>query len=405
MRLVEGGGHLSVLLGDDRLEVFPLALEDEVDVERFQLFGSALLLLALGQFLLELLLLLLVLDIADHAGEVPEEALGVVVDVVLLLRLEAEVVLLLDNLLALLPGQLLQVLLVEQQHDLLDVRVEFADEGVDDALGGVEDVEAADMVEQLTELVVDLPLIFVLLVLLLDLALEDLEELRLEQHLLDGYEDLQDHLKHLALGKLITYAVGDDDLVVDQLVPVEVDQVVELVVDDLELLPDELLEEEDVPVLVDVVEPVQVGPQGAPDLPPVGVLEALEAVGVGVDVFQLADVDEVLALNHHRKQLEEAGHVALLGREGEVVPAVGEVHLALEDELLEAVVLEPVHEYLLVDPEPLVVQQQDAPQRVEDLALLEVVVHQRLPLVLEDVVVDYLLAVELDAGLQRPVDD
>jgi hypothetical protein len=59
------------------------------------------------------------------------------------------------------------------------VGVEFADEGADDGLGGVEDVEAADVVQQLAELVVDLPLVLVLLVLLLHLPLQHLEELRL----------------------------------------------------------------------------------------------------------------------------------------------------------------------------------------------------------------------------------
>lgn len=222
-----------------------------------------------------------------------------VIDVVLLLGLEPQVILLLDNLLSFLPGQLFQVFFVEQQHDLLNMRVQFPDEGVDDALGGVEDVEASDMMEQLAELIMDLSLVLVLLVLLLDLSLEDLEELRLQQHLLDSDEDLQDHLKHLTLRELVTDAVGDDDLIVDQLVPVQVDKVIELVVDDLELLPDELLKEEDVSVLVDVVEAVDVGAEGAADLPTVRVLQALQAVRVGMDVLQLTDVDEVFALHDH----------------------------------------------------------------------------------------------------------
>ena len=120
-----------------------------------------------------------------------------------------------------------------------------------------------------------LSLVLVLLILLLDLSLEDLEELRLQQHLLDSDEDLQDHLKHLTLRELVPDAVGDDDLIVDQLVPVQVDKVIELIVDDLELFPDELLKEEDVSVLVDVVEAVDVGAEGAADLPTVRVLQAL----------------------------------------------------------------------------------------------------------------------------------
>lgn len=62
---------------------------------------------------------------------------------------------------------------------------------------------------------------------------------------------------------------------------------------------DELLEEENIAVFVDVEKPVDVSPNGSPDLPSVGVLKALQAVGVGVDVFEFADVDEVFALDQH----------------------------------------------------------------------------------------------------------
>jgi hypothetical protein len=47
------------------------------------------------QFLL--LLLLPGLDVPDHAGEVAEEALGVVVDIVFLLRLHPQIVLLIHR--------------------------------------------------------------------------------------------------------------------------------------------------------------------------------------------------------------------------------------------------------------------------------------------------------------------
>lgn len=46
-----------------------------------------------------------------------------VIDVVLLLSLETKIILLFDNLLSLLSGQLLQVFFVEQQHNLLNMRV------------------------------------------------------------------------------------------------------------------------------------------------------------------------------------------------------------------------------------------------------------------------------------------
>ena len=74
-----------------------------------------------------------------------------------------------------------------------------------------------------------------------------------------------------------------------------------------------------------------------------------------MDVFQLTDVDEVLALYNDWEQLEETRHVTFLGAEGEIITTVGEIHLALEDELLESVVLEPVHQYLLIDPETLII--------------------------------------------------
>jgi hypothetical protein len=98
------------------------------------------------------------------------------------------------------------------------VGVEFADEGTDDGLGGVEDVEAADVVKQLAELVVDLSLVLVLLVFFLDFPLEHLEEFGLEQHFFDSDEDFQDHLKDLTLCEFEPDAVGNGHLVVDQLV-------------------------------------------------------------------------------------------------------------------------------------------------------------------------------------------
>ena len=95
------------------------------------------------------------------------------------------------------------------------MRIKFPNEGIDDALRWVKDVEASNVMEQLAKLIVYLSLILILLVLLLDLSLEDLEELRFQQHLLNRNEDLQDHRKDLTLRKLISDPIGDDDLVVD----------------------------------------------------------------------------------------------------------------------------------------------------------------------------------------------
>lgn len=60
-----------------------------------------------------------------------------VINVVLLLSLKTKVILFFDNLLSLLSGQLLQVFLIEKQHDLLNMRVQLSNEGVDDALSRV----------------------------------------------------------------------------------------------------------------------------------------------------------------------------------------------------------------------------------------------------------------------------
>lgn len=202
----------------------------------------------------------------------------------------------------------------------------------------------------------DLTLVLVLLVFFLDFPLQDLEEFGFEEDLFDGDEDFEDHLKDLALCEFEPVTIGNDDFVVDQLVPVQVDQIFQLIVDDLELLPDELLKQEDISILVDVVKPVDVGTQCTPDLPTIRTLQAIQAVGVRMDILKLADIDEVLALDHHGEQFEEGGDIALLRIEGEVVPATGEVNFALEDKALKAIILEAVHEYLLIDPESFIIE-------------------------------------------------
>ena len=79
------------------------------------------------------------------------------------------------------------------------------------------------MFQQFVELVMYLPLILVFFVLFLDLTLENFEEFGFKQHLLNSYENFQNHLKDLALGKLETYTIRNHYLIVDQLVTVQVD--------------------------------------------------------------------------------------------------------------------------------------------------------------------------------------
>lgn len=143
-----------------------------------------------------------------------------IINIVLLLSLNTEIVLLLYNHFALLTGQLLQVFFVEKQHYLLDVTVELLDERADDGLERIEDVEAADVVQQLAELIMYFSLVLVLPELLLNFSLKHLEELGLEQHLLNCDEDLNDHLKDLALCELEADAVRDNYFIVDEFVAV-----------------------------------------------------------------------------------------------------------------------------------------------------------------------------------------
>jgi hypothetical protein len=275
---------------------------------------------------------------------------------------------------------------------------DFLYERVDDVLAGVELVEAAHAVEQLYELVVDLALVLRLLLLFLNLPPQDLQELGLEQHLLNSDEDLQDHLDDFTHSELEPNAVGDGNIIVDILVAVEQDQILQLVVYDLELLADELFEEEDVSVLVDVEEPVDVGSEGSSDLPTVGVLQTVQTVTVGVDILQFPHIDEVFALHHYRKQFKEAGDVALVGRQLEVLPLADELDLALINESLETVILESVHQEFLIEPEPFAVEEQDASEGEDNLALLIVVECHELFVFFTEFITRVFL-VQLDAGL------
>lgn len=149
------------------------------------------------------------------------------------------------------------------------------------------------MLEQPDELVVNLSLVFGFLFFLRYLSLEYFDELGLQKHFLQGDKNLKDHLYDFGLCELEPDAVLNDHLIAYQLVPVQNYQVVQLVVDYFELLPDELLKQKYVPILVNIIQPVYVGPNSPPDLPSICVLEASQAVTIGVNVLQFARVYEV----------------------------------------------------------------------------------------------------------------
>lgn len=71
------------------------------------------------------------------------------------------------------------------------------------------------------------------------------------------------------------------------------DQIVELAVDNRELVGDELLEHENVLVLVNVVESVDIGPEGPSQLPSVGLLHSHQTLVVRMQVLEFSDVDQI----------------------------------------------------------------------------------------------------------------
>ena len=99
----------------------------------------------------------------------------------------------------------------------------------------------------------------------------------------------------------------------------EFDQIVELAVDDRELVGDELLKHEGIFVLVDVVQSVHVGTQGSPQLPAVCLFHAEETFVIRMQILQLADVDQMLALNHAAEKLVVSGGIGLLIIQSEVL--------------------------------------------------------------------------------------
>lgn len=246
----------------DLLDVIPLGLL------------SVLLALA-GSFLLpqelspEFLLRLSRLDVPDHAVKVSEERLGVIVHVVLLLSVHSQVVCLLKQRFVQIRGLTVQVLHVELHHHFGNVFVHLLNEGSDRLGLRVQLVEASQEGQQLDELVVNFPLVLGLPLLLGDFPFKDPQELWLEKHFMESDEYFEDEFQDFRKGVLEPDSVRDGGLVADEFVLVKVDQVAQLLVDDLELLPDKLLEQEDIPVLVYIIEPVDVRTDGPPQLPSV----------------------------------------------------------------------------------------------------------------------------------------
>lgn len=134
------------------------------------------------------------------------------------------------------------------------------------------------------------------------------------------------------------------NFIIDAFVSVKENQVLELVVYYFKLFPNEFFEKENVSVFVDVEQSVDVGPDGSSDLPTIGVLQAIQAVSVGVDVLELTHVDEVFAFHNNRKEFEETSYIAFFRIQFKVFSFVDELYLVLVNQPLKTIILEPVHQ-------------------------------------------------------------
>lgn len=88
-----------------------------------------------------------------------------------------------------------------------------------------------------------------------------------------------------------------------------------------------------------------------------------------MDVFQLTYVHQVLRLNQKGKELEVMDDVSLRRIQGKVIQSVLVLEFLLEDESSVSVVLQSVHEDLLIPFKPLVVEDQNSSQGIENQAL------------------------------------
>ena len=97
----------------------------------------------------------------------------------------------------------------------------FLEERVDDVFLGIQLVQTSDVVKQLDKLVMNLPLIFRLLFLLFYLSPQNFQKFRLEQHLFNSNEDLDNHFNDLTYSKFESDAIRDWYFIIDTLVSVQ----------------------------------------------------------------------------------------------------------------------------------------------------------------------------------------
>ena len=90
-----------------------------------------------------------------------------------------------------------------------------------------------------------------------------------------GDEDFENELKDFRKCILEPDTVGNGSFIGDKFLPVKFDQIRQLFIKDLKLFSNEFLKQENIPIFVDVIQPVNVGSDGSSQLPSVGSLEVL----------------------------------------------------------------------------------------------------------------------------------
>lgn len=117
------------------------------------------------------------LNITNHTVEVSEERFWVIVDVAFLLSINTKIVSLLKCSLVNVWCLAVEVLHFKFHHDFCHVFVDLLDEGGDGFCFWVEFVQAAQVVDEFDELVVNLSLVFRFLFLLGNFPIENLQKL------------------------------------------------------------------------------------------------------------------------------------------------------------------------------------------------------------------------------------
>ena len=86
---------------------------------------------------------------------------------------------------------------------------------------------------------------------------------------MESNQDFQNKFKNFWQCILKPNTIWNGRLISNELIPVQLNQITELLIDDLELLANELFKQENIPVLIDVIQSVNVRTNGSSELPSV----------------------------------------------------------------------------------------------------------------------------------------